>query len=109
MTGLFACARARSVCFVQCTAHAADSATSQAAASTQTTSANTCRPGTRKGSVAAATATIPVPMTDANQFGPMSRKTSPGRSRSLSIPNEWWCLRPAAVSSLPWRPTKGGT
>ena len=109
MTGLFACARARSVCLVQCTAHAAVSATSAAAASAQTTSANTCKPGTRKGSVAAAIATIPVPMMDAYQFGPRSRKTSLGRSRSLSIPNGWCRLRSAGVPSGVSCVTRGGS
>ena len=87
ITGLSACAIARPVCRLQCTAQAAVSATSSPAPSTHTATANACSPGTRNGTVAAAIATIPVPMTAANQFGPRSRKASPGRSRSFSIPN----------------------
>jgi len=45
------------------------------------------QPGHPGRQAAAAFATIPVPMTTANQFGPRSRKTSPGRSRSFSISN----------------------
>ena len=60
---------------------------SMAAASAHTAVANTRSPGTCSGRTAAALATMPVPMTEANQFGPMSRNTSPGRSRSLSKPN----------------------
>src|SRR5690349_5271902 len=49
-----------------------------AAASAHTAVANTRSPGTCSGRTAAALATMPVPMTEANQFGPMSRNTSPG-------------------------------
>jgi len=90
ITGLAACARARSGYRVQCTLQAAIRAISMADASAHTTVANTRSPGSRSGKVAAAMATMPVPMTEANQFGPMSRKTSPGRSSSLSRPNGLW-------------------
>ena len=43
---------------------------SNTAVATHTTSANPSNPGTRTGNEAAAVATIPVPMIDANQFGP---------------------------------------
>ncbi len=46
------------------------STTSSTAANTQTTWANTCSPGMRTGSVTPAVATIPVPITEANQLGP---------------------------------------
>ncbi len=51
-------------------ANAVSTASSSAAASAQTTVAAVCRPGTVTGSVAAAMATIPVPMTQENQLGP---------------------------------------
>ena len=86
ITGLAACPRARSGYRVQCTAHATVSAISAVAASAHTAVANTRRPGTYTGSAAPALATIPVPMTDAYQFGPRSRNTSRGRSSSLSRP-----------------------
>jgi len=44
--------------------------TIHSAAITHTTCANTRRPETWTGRVAAAVATMPVPITDANQFGP---------------------------------------
>jgi hypothetical protein len=87
MTGFAACASARSRCRIHCTASAPAKATSIAAASTHTASANACSPATRSGSVAAAIATIPVPMTAANQFGATSRTRSPSRGGSLLIPN----------------------
>ncbi len=105
ITGLFAYARARWGYRVQCTAQAAVSRTRKAAASAHTASANACSPGTWNGSVAAAIATIPVPMIAANQFGPRSRKTSPGRSRSFSIPNGRGWLRWATALS----PAAGGS
>ncbi len=39
---------------------------------------NTVSPGTWKGRLAPATATIPVPITEANQFGPTEAKASAG-------------------------------
>jgi hypothetical protein len=87
ITGFSACASAASRYRMKCTASAPVRAASSAAASTQTASANACSPGMRKGSVAAATATIPVPMTTVNQFGATSRATSPSRGGSLLIPN----------------------
>ncbi len=87
ITGLAACARARSGYRVQCTPQATISVISTAAASAHTTVANTRSPARCSGRVAAAMATMPVPMTAANQFGPRSRNTSPGRSSSLSRPN----------------------
>lgn len=52
------------------------------AVSTQTMSAAVCRPGTLTGSSAAAFATIPVPITEANQFGPRLANGSLGCSSS---------------------------
>ena len=90
MTGLAAWPRARSGYRIQCTAHAAVSAISAAAASAHTAVANTRSPGIRTGRTAPALATMPVPITAANQFGPISRNTSPGRSNSRSRPNGRW-------------------
>ncbi len=87
ITGLAACPSARSLSPRHCTASAAAQTTSIAAASTHTACANTRSPGTRTGSVAAAIATIPVPMTAANQFGATPRTTSPSRCFSALIPN----------------------
>src|SRR5271166_60091 len=50
--------------------------TSSTAAITHTTSANARNPNTWTGRVAPAVATIPVPMTEANQLGPMLPSTS---------------------------------
>jgi hypothetical protein len=93
MTGLAACASARSLCQIHCAASAPVKTTSSAAASTHTASANARSPGTRSGSVAAAIATIPVPMTAANQFGATPRTTSPSRCFSSFIPNGRGSLR----------------
>jgi hypothetical protein len=87
MTGLAACASARSLCRSHCAASAPVKTTSSTAASSHTASANARSPGTRSGSVAAAIATIPVPMTAANQFGATPRTTSPSRCFSSLIPN----------------------
>jgi hypothetical protein len=87
ITGLAACASATSRCRSHCTASAPVKTTSSAAASTHTASANARSPGTRSGSVAAAIATIPVPMTAANQFGATPRTTSPSRCFSSFIQN----------------------
>ena len=76
ITGLAACARARSGYRVQCTLQARIRAISMVAASAHTTVANTRSPGRCSGRMAAALATMPVPMTAANQFGPRSRNTS---------------------------------
>src|ERR1700694_4201477 len=70
--------RATVGCRTQCAATATSRTTNSTAASTHTTRANTCNPGTRTGKVAAAVATIPVPMTDANQLGPRLPSTWPG-------------------------------
>jgi hypothetical protein len=93
MTGLAACASARCLCQIHCAASAPVKTTSSAAASTHTASANARSPGTRSGSVAAAIATIPVPMTAANQFGATPRTTSPSRCFSSFIPNGRGSLR----------------
>ena len=87
ITGLLASARTRSGYRIQRTAQAVVRASRAAAASAHTTVANMCSPGTRNGRSAPATATMPVPMMDAYQFGPSSPKKSPGRSRSFSKPN----------------------
>ena len=57
-------------------------ATSRTAAIAQTTVAAVRRPGNCSGNDAAATATIPVPMIDANQFGVRFDTIRPGRSSS---------------------------
>ena len=44
--------------------------TSHTVVATHTAWANARKPGTCSGSVAPAVATMPVPMTEANQFGP---------------------------------------
>src|SRR5580693_1009038 len=54
------------------------------AASSHTPTASARKPGTWTGRRAAAFATIPVPMTEANQFGPRWRKASLGRSSAPS-------------------------
>jgi hypothetical protein len=56
------------------------SITSQTVVATHTASANARNPGMCTGNVAPAVATMPVPMTEANQFGP--RKLQ-GRCRSV--------------------------
>ncbi len=76
MTGLRAWPSAAARCRVQWTISAAASTTSHPAASTQTTVANPRSPGHCTGRVAAAVATMPVPITEANQFGPRLAKAS---------------------------------
>jgi hypothetical protein len=56
------------------------------AASTQMAVAKPRSPGHWTGRVAAAVATMPVPITDANQLGPRLAKASAGRSRSRRGP-----------------------
>ncbi|QPE06163.1 hypothetical protein IT882_12205 [Microbacterium schleiferi] len=58
------------------------STTNRSAAITHTISANSRSPGTCTGNVAAAVATMPVPMTDANQFGVMFETIIRGDSSS---------------------------
>ena len=60
--------------------------------------ANQRSPGTWSGRTALALATMPVPITEANQFGPRSRKMSPGRSRFLNRPNG---VRFPAIPTVP--------
>jgi hypothetical protein len=55
----------------QCPPTTTISTASRTAAITHTTSVKARRPGTWTGRVAPAVATIPVPMTEANQLGPM--------------------------------------
>ncbi len=87
ITGLEAWARARSGYRAQCTLKATIRAISIAEASPHIAVANTRSPGSCSDRTAPALATMPVPMTAANQFGPRSRNTSPGRSSSLNRPN----------------------
>jgi hypothetical protein len=75
MTGSLAWPLAVSRCRSQCTPVAPVTATSIVAASAHTTVAAARRPGNCPGSDAAATATIPVPMTAAYQFGVKFAKT----------------------------------
>jgi hypothetical protein len=90
ITGLAAWPRARSGHRTQCTAQAAVSAVSATAAMIHTTVAKTRSPGMLSGRLAPAMATMPVPMTAANQFGPRSRNRCSGRSSSFSRPNGMW-------------------
>ena len=76
MTGFDACERAVAVCRIQCTAQALVSATSRnAAQAPDHRRPDARRPGNWTGRVAAAPATMPVPMIDAYQFGPRFSKT----------------------------------
>ena len=86
MTGLRAWPSAASRCRAQCTTSAAVSTDEPPAASTHTTVANSRSPGHCTGRVAAAVATMPVPITEANQLGPRLAKASEARSRSWSGP-----------------------
>jgi hypothetical protein len=82
MTGFKWWVRAVSLFVTQCMTVAAVSATSSTLAMTHTTVAAARRPATCRGRVAAALATIPVPMTDAYQFGVMFRNMCIGCSSS---------------------------
>ena len=55
-------------------------------------------PGHWTGRVAAAVATMPVPITEANQLGPRLAKASAGRSRSRSGPRR--PVRPAGRAGI---------
>ncbi len=90
MTGLLAWPRAVPGWCRQCATVAAETTSSSSPASTHTTWASTRTPGTVTGRVAAAVATMEVPMTEANQLGPMFATAS---RRSSAVPN-----RPGAGS-----------
>ena len=69
MTGSLWCWRAASRCRRQCSAVTAVRPTSRTAAAAHTTVANARSPANCSGRLAAAVATMPVPMIDVYQFG----------------------------------------
>ena len=71
----------------QCNAVTKLNPISRKAASAQMTVANGRKPGNCTGSDAAATATMPVPMTDAYQFGVMFDRICRGCCRSWNSPH----------------------
>ncbi len=73
------------------------STSSSAAAAAHTTVAAARRPGTVTGRLTAAVATMPVPITVANQFGPRTTVAAAGRSSSVvMLPLSAWRAVPGS-------------